>query len=173
MVAININYNIIFSLPTNSKNCIKRVAFIQKYTHKIILNLQELWPRTVFTFHNGKGCVGGGKSVLKINSMTWKINRQKKICLGSPTRWTRYFGFDVRLPLVFNKVQQFWMALHSFGCTIYCVLYIVQGWIFRFAEYSLQPQEKSLIVLLELQVERVVFMPNKGKSFFIGSLQLL
>lgn len=115
--SININYNIIFSLPTNSKNCIKRVAFIQKYTHRIILNLQELWPRTVFTFYNGKGCVGGGKSVLKINSMTWKINRQKKICLGSPTRWTPYFGFDVRLPLVFNKVQQFWMALHSFGWT--------------------------------------------------------
>ena len=78
---ININYNIIFSLPTNSKNYTeqvqtlttrdcngpqtnmpknvgsvknlisknKLVAFIEKYTDKIILNLQVLWPLTVFT----------------------------------------------------------------------------------------------------------------------------
>lgn len=35
--------------------------------------------------------------------MTWKINRQKKIRLGSPTRWTRYFGFDVRYAARFQQ----------------------------------------------------------------------
>ena len=79
LILITISFS---HVPQIAKNCIKWVAFLQKYTHKIILNLQELWPRTVFTFYNGKGCVGGGKSVLKINSMTWKINRQKQNLLG-------------------------------------------------------------------------------------------
>lgn len=127
----------------------------------------------MFTFYNGKGCVGGGKSVLKINSMTWKINRQKKSAKEVQHVGLVILDSTLDCRSFSTKSSNFgWHCIHLAG-QLNCMLYIVQGLIFRFAEYSLQPQEKSLIVLLELQVERVVFMPNKGKRFFIGSLQLL